>query len=74
MSDILIRGLRADVVTRIDQEASRQGLSRNQYLVKQIESRYIDDEAVAVTVSDLERASRATADLLDPEVMAEAWR
>lgn len=32
MTDILIRGLSAEAVTRIESQARSQGLSRNEYL------------------------------------------
>lgn len=74
MTDILVRGLSPDVLTKIDGEASRRGLSRNQFLVDFLESPYVEQNRREVTVADLERSARAVADLGNPEIMAEAWR
>ena len=74
MTDILVRGLSPDVLTKIDDEASRRGLSRNQFLVDFLESPYVEQNRREVTVADLERSARAVADLGNPEIMAEAWR
>ena len=74
MTDILVRGLSLDVLTKIDGEASRRGLSRNQFLVDFLESPYVEQNRREVTVADLERSAGAVADLGNPEIMAEAWR
>ena len=74
MTDILLRGLSPDVLTKIDDDAARRGLSRNQFLLELIERRYVDQEPRRVTAADLERAARAVKDLGNPEIMAEAWR
>ena len=74
MTDILIRGLSPAVLTKIDDEASKRGLSRNQFLVDFLESPYVEQNRREVTVADLERSARAVADLGNPEIMAEAWR
>ena len=72
MTDVLIRGISAEAVAHIDDEAAGVGLSRNEYLRRQLES-----EPAArrrVQVSDFVRAADACQDLLDPEIMAAAWR
>lgn len=74
MSDVLIRGLRKDVIARIDEEAANRGMSRNEFLVTRLEQGFSPRESVTVTGADLQRASRATADLLDDDLMAKAWR
>ena len=73
MTDILLRGLSPDVLTKIDDDAARRGLSRNQFLLEFIERPYVDQEPRRVTAADLERAARAVKDLGNPEIMAEAW-
>jgi hypothetical protein len=73
VADVLMRGVSAEVLRRIDEQAESQGLSRNQFLVNLLNT----DFALPVhpvTASDLERASEACADLLDDDLMAQAWR
>lgn len=74
MTDILIRGLRPDIVGKIDGEAKRTGVSRNEFLVSYFTQRFGDQSAREVSAQDLARSSEAVADLLNPEVMAGAWR
>ena len=74
MTDILVRGLNPDVLAKIDDEASRRGLSRNQFLIEFIQRPYVEEDRPRVTVADFERLARVAADLADPEIMAEAWR
>jgi hypothetical protein len=74
MTDILVRGLSRDVVAKIDDEAARRGVSRNQFLIEFIQRPYVEEDRPTVTVADLERTARAVADLGDPDIMAQAWR
>ncbi len=69
--DILIRDLPEHVVAAIDANARRLGLSRNEYLRRQLgtEAR----PHATVTVADLKRSAQAFADLTDPDVMSGAW-
>ena len=76
MTDILIRGISDDAIARIEEQASKLGLSRNEYLRRQLHSvatTPLDDET-DVSPDDLRRASHAARDLDDPEVMSAAWR
>lgn len=72
MPDILIRGLSAAAVQRIDAEAAAAGLSRSEYLRRRLEP--APEEHVPVEASDLRRAAAASRGLLDPDVMSAAWR
>jgi len=74
MVDVLIRGLSAEAVARIDEDAAAQGLSRNEYLRRRFEQASPADSERAVTLEDLRRASEAARDLLDEDVMRKAWR
>ncbi len=71
MPDILIRDLPEHVVAAIDANAQRLGLSRNEYLRRQLgtEAR----PHATVTVADLQRSAEVFADLDDPDVMSGAW-
>jgi hypothetical protein len=71
MPDILIRDLPEHVIASIDANAQRLGLSRNEYLRRQLTSTAASP--VKVTVEDLIRSARTFADINDPEVMAKAW-
>lgn len=73
MADVLMRGVSAEVLRRIDAQAESQGLSRNQFLLNRLNADFAHP-AHPVTASDLERASEACADLLDDDLMAQAWR
>lgn len=73
MADVLIRGLSAQAVARIDEEAAAQGLSRNEYLRRALDRDVPADRERVVTLEDLRRASDAAHDLLDEDVMRDAW-
>ena len=73
MSDILIRGIPAEVVAVIDAKARRAGLSRTEYLRRAL-VREGSDAAVEVTTDDLHTFSDTFADLGDQTVMDDAWR
>lgn len=73
MADVLIRGLSAEAVRRIDDDAAAQGLSRNEYLRRRFEQDAPADRETDVTLEDLRRASEAAQDLVDEDVMRGAW-
>ena len=73
MADVLIRGLSDAAVAQLDAAARAVGLSRNEFLRRQFEAARPSSGPV-VTAADLRRAAEATNDLLDPDVMADAWR
>ena len=73
MTDILIRDIEPDDLERLDQRARELGLSRNEFLrreINQIARRYEGK----ITVEDLQRAAYLARDLLDEEVMRGAWK
>ena len=72
MTDILIRGVPAEVLAAIDAKAKRVGLSRTEYLRRALERERVQD-AGPVTVDQLERAASLARDLDDPDVMSGAW-
>lgn len=73
MADLLIRDVPDEVVAAIDASASRLGVSRAEYLRRQL-AREVVVTGEHVTVADFERFSEVFADLGDPEVMKGAWR
>lgn len=76
MTDILIRGLSDESVARIEEQASTLGLSRNEYLRRQLDvlAGVPRESPAEISVDDLRRASDAARDLDDPDVMSAAWR
>jgi len=73
MRDVLIRGVPDDVVSALEAKAKRLGLSRTEYLRRQM-VRVASTNDEAVTVDSLQRFAEAFADLGDPEIMRRAWQ
>jgi len=72
VTDILIRDVPADVVAAIDAWARRLGLSRMEYLKRQLVAA-ATRPCAPVSQADLEWFSTTFADLDNAEVMAKAW-
>lgn len=72
MPDILIRDVPADVLAVIDANAERMGLSRSEYLRRQL-AQVPSQQRQQVTMEDLRRSAEVFRDLDDPEIMAKAW-
>lgn len=72
MTDILIRDVSPDVVAALDAHARRLGLSRSEYLKRQLHQAAVRPTQ-PLTQADLEWFGEAFADLADPEVMGKAW-
>lgn len=72
LSDVLIRDVPEDVVEAIDRRARGLGLSRSEYLRRQLAREAV--ETPPVTREDLLGFGEAFADLGDPDVMSHAWR
>ncbi len=72
MTDVLIRGMAEDDLARIDERATRLGLSRGEYLRRRITQDARREER-RLTVADLRRAAELSQDLLDEDVMRDAW-
>ena len=71
VTDLLIRGLDAEDLERLDVRARRLGISRGEYVRRRL--RADARPLVAVSVADLERLARDLPDLDDDAVMAGAW-
>lgn len=72
MTDILIRDVPADVIAAVEANAKRLGLSRNEYLRRQL-MREATQATGTLTMNDLRSFAETVSDLDDPEVMAKAW-
>lgn len=73
MTDVLIRDIPEEDLRHIDSEAARLGLSRSEYLRREMR-RIARHRAVRpATVEDYERSRNAMADLGNEDVMRQAW-
>jgi len=72
MPDLLIRDVPDDVVSAIDGSAKKLGLSRSEYLRRQM-ARVATRTEGAVTADSLRKFSATFADLGDDDVMRGAW-
>lgn len=72
MSDVLIRDVPDDVLTAIDAQAAQLGLSRSEYVRRELGT-VAQRSAATVSVGDLQQFARTFSDLTDPDVMAQAW-
>ncbi len=72
MTDILIRDVSPDVVAALDAQARRLGLSRTEYLKRQLQQA-AGRRLGPVTAEDLDWFGEAFADLEDRDVMDRAW-
>jgi hypothetical protein len=72
MTDVLIRNVPDEDLARIDEQAARLGLSRNEYLRRRIIQEASRGRLV-VTRADLDRFADRGSDLLDDNVMRGAW-
>jgi plasmid stability protein len=73
MTDMLIRDVPDSVIAEIDAQAARLGVSRAEFVRRQL-LREAQRAKQAVTVDDLKRSSHLMRDLLDEDLMDQAWR
>jgi hypothetical protein len=73
MTDILIRDVPAEVIAAVEANARHLGLSRNEYLRRQL-IRDATSTTEKLTMGDLRRFAQTVSDLDDPEVMTKAWQ
>jgi hypothetical protein len=75
MVDVLIRDVPDEVIGAVDAKAKRLGLSRTEYLRRQLLcAASTAEEAGTVTADDLHRFAHAFSDLDDADVMRRAWQ
>lgn len=72
MADILIRNFPAEDLALLDEQARRVGLSRTEFLRRQLHREARRTQA-PVTVGALSALSGLIADLADPDLLHEAW-
>lgn len=72
MTDVLIRNIPEDDLAQIDKQASDLGLSRGEYLRRQI-NQLAARRPGTLTRSDFQRLSDLASDLLDEDIMRDAW-
>lgn len=72
VTDVLIRNIDDQTLQRLDNQADRLGLSRNEYLRREV-GRLAHRGVRSATRADLARSAQALADLADDEMMSQAW-
>lgn len=72
MPDMLVRNVPNETVRQIEKNAARLGLSREEYLRREL-ARISGTDSSPVTREDLTRAAAVFADVEDPAVMEQAW-
>lgn len=72
MTDVLIRGLPDDVVAALDAQAARLGLSRNEFIKREL-GQVRQRQARPVEPADLSRFAETFGDLGDADIMGRAW-
>ena len=73
MTDLLVRDVPDHVIAAIDARANRLGISRAEYVRRQLaQAATTSDEEV--DASDLRQFAQSFADLGDPTIMGQAWR
>jgi hypothetical protein len=72
MPDILIRDVPDDVLAAVESHAATLGLSRNEYLRRQL-SQDAMRSITPVTMADLRWFAETFSDLAEPDVMGQAW-
>jgi hypothetical protein len=72
VTDVLIRDVPDDVISAIEAKAKRLGLSRTEYLRRQM-LRVASTSDEPVSVESFRQFARTFADLGDPEIMRGAW-
>jgi plasmid stability protein len=73
MSDMLIRDVPEDVLAAIDTNAARLGLSRSEYVRREL-TRVAQRSTSSVNTDDLQQFARTFRDLADADVMDQAWK
>lgn len=71
MTDLLIRDVPEDVLVAIDANAKRLGLSRSDYLRRQLAAAAVSGQPVRA--ADLAEFAKTFSDLGDAEIMRQAW-
>jgi len=73
MTDVLIRNVPEEDLRRIDAKAARLGLSRSEYLKRQIAQDAAGEARKPLTIDALKRFSELAADMFDEDFERRAW-
>lgn len=73
MADVLVRDVPDEVLTAIDANAQRLGISRSEYLRRTL-AKAAATGTTPMTVADLIEFEEQFADLGDDDVMRQAWQ
>lgn len=72
MPDVLIRDVPGEDLAAIDEQAKRVGLTRSEYLRRRLHAE-ARRTTTPVTAAHLSVFAALTSDLIDPDVMHDAW-
>lgn len=72
MPDVLIRNFPAEDLALLDQLAARLGISRTEYLRRRLQQE-ARRAVTTVTAASLMTLSQTITDLIDDDVMTDAW-
>jgi len=72
MPDVLIRNFPAEDLALLDQIAARLGISRTEYLRRRLQQE-ARRAVTTVTAASLMTLSQTITDLIDDDVMTDAW-
>lgn len=72
MTNVLIRNVSDEDLARIDVHAARLGLSRGEYLRRRI-AQDASRSSTVISPADLDQFASLSRDLLDEDVMRDAW-
>jgi len=73
LSDVLIRDIPEGVLRNVDERARQLGLSRQELLRRRLVTDFAAPSR-ATTREDLQRSAEVFGDVLDDDVMSDAWR
>jgi len=73
LSDVLIRDIPEGVLRNVDERARQLGLSRQELLRRRLVTDFAAPSR-ATTREDLQRSAEVFSDVLDDDVMTDAWR
>ena len=73
MTDLLIRDVNEATLLALSAGASSRGISREEYVRRELDNLARTSTRPPLTAHDLSRAAELVRDVLDPQAMAGAW-